>query len=136
MPSKEETFMAVWNACPRFCRCELLSGQRLRAFRQRVAEAYFCRHWREALKHAHELAFCCGQSESGWRATVDWFLKPETVMRILEGVYDFKGKYKPPPKKEINHREPPPSPEELRVVRQLLDEAFTNGSLTRKRDMK
>ena len=33
-------------------------------------------------------AFCLGSSQSGWRADFDWFLKPSTHLRVMEGRYD------------------------------------------------
>lgn len=39
--------------------------------------------------------FLTGRTERGWRADIDWILKPEHVVRILEGTYDNR---KGPPK--------------------------------------
>lgn len=124
--TKEETFITVWNSYPRFCRCERIANGRLREFQRRVKEPYFCQNWRKALEHAHNLAFCCGQHEGGWRATVDWFLRPDTVSKLLEGTYDFAGRYKEPKKKAPPQHEEPPTPEELQR-RKLILKSLVEG---------
>lgn len=32
--------------------------------------------------------FLSGQNDRGWCATLEWFLRPDIVFRILEGQYD------------------------------------------------
>ncbi len=44
--------------------------------------------WQEALQRLAESEFCQGGGKDGWRADIDWFLRPDTVARILEGKYD------------------------------------------------
>ena len=34
--------------------------------------------------------FCLGAGSRGWKADIDWFLRPDTVTRIMEGKYDPK----------------------------------------------
>jgi len=31
--------------------------------------------------------FLLGENDRGWRADIDWFLRPDSVTRILEGKY-------------------------------------------------
>jgi hypothetical protein len=34
--------------------------------------------------------FCCGDSDRGWSADIDFFLKPDTHVKVNEGKYDDK----------------------------------------------
>lgn len=36
--------------------------------------------------------FLCGDNPRGWRATFDWVIKTQNALRIMEGVYDDRGK--------------------------------------------
>ncbi len=81
-------FLAAWNAVRGFRGALDLTNDRLRHFQARVHNRQWVASWREALARAAALPFCLGAGERGWRATVDWFLKPGTVTKILEGTYD------------------------------------------------
>jgi hypothetical protein len=37
-----------------------------------------------------------GVNDRGWKADIDWFLKPESVMKIIEGKYTQKTKAQTP----------------------------------------
>lgn len=44
--------------------------------------------WGEALAKAKLNARFGGDNDRGWKANVDWFLRPKVVDKILEGFYD------------------------------------------------
>ena len=44
--------------------------------------------WLQVIKKINASDFCCGKSSTGWRATFDWLLQPETYLKVLEGKYD------------------------------------------------
>ena len=90
----EAAFLEAWNACPHFSPARNLQGDRLTQFRARCREPDWLEHWREALVRAQQSTFCCGQRQ-GWHATIDWFLRPDTVTRLLEGFYDDRRKQTP-----------------------------------------
>jgi len=83
-----EEFLRAWNAIPEFRSAKKLTAKRLAAFRARAREPDWAANWRAALDRAANSPFCTGHGERGWKADVDWFLKPDTVTKILEGVYD------------------------------------------------
>lgn len=33
-------------------------------------------------------SFCQGKNDRGWVASFDWFIRPDTVVKIMEGKYD------------------------------------------------
>jgi hypothetical protein len=56
----------------------------------RLKNRFFAEHWRTALLKVGASPFCKGQSERGWKADLDWFLKPDSCARIMEGKYDSR----------------------------------------------
>jgi hypothetical protein len=51
-------------------------------------------HWVSVARRLAASPFCCGENQSGWRATFDFFVQPDTATKALEGKYD-----PPPPKR-------------------------------------
>lgn len=49
----------------------------------------------DALNKFFESDFLQGKGQSGWIATVDWLLKPENFVKVLEGTYDTHFKAAP-----------------------------------------
>lgn len=45
-------------------------------------------YWREVAGKVAASAFCRGHNDRGWKAGPDFFLKPGTSVKALEGVYD------------------------------------------------
>lgn len=48
-------------------------------------------YWRGVVRRMAANPFCRGESESGWRATFDFFLRPDTHLKVMEGAYDRRG---------------------------------------------
>jgi hypothetical protein len=44
--------------------------------------------WAETIKHIARTPFCIGTNDRGWKATFDFLLKPDTWLKVNEGVYD------------------------------------------------
>ena len=44
-------------------------------------------NWQQALALVAASSFCQGGGDRGWRANLDWFLAPDTVVRVIEGRY-------------------------------------------------
>lgn len=70
-------------------------GQRVRdtnkrktAIRARWRDEHFRANWAAAIRKVSQSAFCMGQNDRDWVATLDWFLRPDTVTKIMEGTYD------------------------------------------------
>ena len=69
------------------------SKARGKTAKARFSEPEWMGSWKEALFKIGDSDFCCGRIEarngrSVWRADIDWFLRPDTVNKILEGKYD------------------------------------------------
>jgi len=82
-----EELIAAWNAIPGFSRCLHFGASRRKQFGQRAKERFFRENWRLALEEAQKRPFCFGENDRGWKATIDWFMRPETVGKLLEGDY-------------------------------------------------
>lgn len=87
-PTADE-FMAVWNTHTVFIACKAMSGNRLKHFKVRCKDPAWCAAWRDAFERAKKAPFPNGANDKGWRGNVDWFLRPDTVIKLLEGAYDF-----------------------------------------------
>jgi len=92
------SFLKTWNevaSSQGWSTAREMTAKRLRAFRARMNDLTFSGGWEAALSKIKDAPFCRGQGPRGWLANVDWFLRPDTVLRILEGRYDGNGKAKP-----------------------------------------
>lgn len=83
-----EEFQKAWNSLPQlFPKIKIMSSGRKRTLGARLKE----RDWRENYKRALALIpssqFLSGGNERKWKAEPDWFLRPDTVAKILEGKY-------------------------------------------------
>lgn len=87
-PSPAERFLADWNKIVTFSPARSLTGKRLKCFDARWRIEAWRNDYPEALKRIPASSFLRGENDRGWRADVDWFLRPDTVTRILEGRYD------------------------------------------------
>lgn len=81
-------FLSAWNGTMKQ-KCESTKN-RTNAFRSRIRSPVWADCWRTALAKIPSSPFCMGDNDRGWVADIDWFLRPDTVQRILEGKYDKK----------------------------------------------
>ncbi len=90
-PADYVGIVEAWNLAANDCgfkRCDRLGGSRKRAASSRFNDSYFVEHWRSAIDRIRGSPFCKGKNDRNWKATIDWFLRPDTVVKILEGQYD------------------------------------------------
>ena len=88
-----EEFAASWNALPADSRkaVRAMNRGRVDQLRRRMQDATWRENWREALAAVPSSPFCRGENRRGWTANVDWFLRPGTVLKLVEGQYDGDG---------------------------------------------
>jgi len=65
-----------------------MSAKRLEAFERQCSDPEWIKDCAAAMKRIPELPFLQGTGKEGWKATIDWLLKPESVRSILGGKYD------------------------------------------------
>lgn len=78
-----------WNASD-LLKVRKLTPPRKKALRARLKEPDWRESWGEALARVANSSFCGGSGVNGWKADLDWFLKPDTLTKVLEGKYDDK----------------------------------------------
>lgn len=54
----------------------------------------------EAIEKVRNSGFCHGNGPSGWRASLDWFLKADNFQKVIEGQYDEEFTPQAPPGRE------------------------------------
>jgi hypothetical protein len=87
-----DEFMTSWNALGTpFKTARAVSGKRLAALNARAADLFWMENWRVALDRIKASPFCRGENERGWIADVDFFLRPDSVLKAVEGKYDGNG---------------------------------------------
>jgi hypothetical protein len=80
-------FLDQWNAVKGVRVAKAMTKARLTAFRARVRDAAWRADYRTALARIPTSAFLRGENPRRWRPDIDWFLRPDTVTKILEGKY-------------------------------------------------
>jgi uncharacterized protein YdaU (DUF1376 family) len=82
--------LKVWNQKAQntvIPKAEVLSEKRKRVLGTRLSEPYFVQNWKEALELIHGSNFLKGNNDRGWKASFDWFIAPDSVVKIMEKKY-------------------------------------------------
>lgn len=86
-----QEFVECWNVQAKaigWIPCVKVNSKRKGELRARWQEVFWRERWREAMEKAAPITGLRGLNERRWKANVDWFLRPGTVVKILEGSYD------------------------------------------------
>ena len=89
-----KTILDSWNELAAFHglpKASKLTDKRRRQIKARLKDKDW--DWRTALARIPQCPFLMGENGRGWRADFDWFIKPDSVMKIMEGKY--AGQQKP-----------------------------------------
>lgn len=84
--SKE--LLQQWNT--RMGRRDHMTPKRLKAINVRTKDRFFMENYEQALELASRSAFLRGENDRGWKADLEFFLKPDSIAKILEGKYNPK----------------------------------------------
>ena len=88
-PDLAAEFKTEWAAMPKpFPQPRQWTDARSAALKQRASEKFFRENWRDGLEKVKASDFCAGSQ--GWILDVDFFLRPGSLAKILEGKYDNK----------------------------------------------
>jgi len=85
-----KSLLAKWNSLKEQPSIRNFSGKRKAALATRLKDPFFRDNWEQALAKIADAPFLAGNNDRGWVATIDWFLKPGSVEKILEGAYAAK----------------------------------------------
>jgi hypothetical protein len=84
-----DKFQRLWTELPNpFPKISKWTEARANAFRARLKDSFWAENYEAGLKRIAGLDFCKGINDRGWILDVDFFLKPESLAKILEGKYD------------------------------------------------
>ena len=93
--------MDLWNAHAdeRLPRCRALTAARQRAARARLREWPDDKHWRGFIAAINRDEWALGLRNNpkypGWKADFDWFIKPASIVRFIEGRFGGKSSAAP-----------------------------------------
>jgi hypothetical protein len=81
----------MWNSfSPPLPKVIELSDDRKNKIAARLKKYPESDYWRTVIERIVKTPFLIGKSERGWRANIDWLLKPGSPTKVLEGLYDDK----------------------------------------------
>lgn len=85
-----EDFKAYWNTTlgTHLPEIRLYSDKRAKAFATRIMNPEWRDHWKEAIDKIPSCPFLLGENDRKWKADAEFFLRPDTVAKIIEGKYD------------------------------------------------
>jgi hypothetical protein len=80
----------IWNEhCGSLQKVKICNKSRLAKIRAREKDCSL-EEWAQVVTRISKSDFCNGSSVSGWRATFDFLIQPNTRAKVLEGQYDNK----------------------------------------------
>jgi hypothetical protein len=82
------TVVNEWNMIDGVTVCRAVTPARRKKIAERMRDAFWKQNWREAIDKIRNLKCLQGANDQNWRADIDWFLRPDTVAKVLEGKYD------------------------------------------------
>jgi len=87
--SEVEAFFDVWNSLPApTIKVQNITKDRENTLKAHLQDAWWQEHWNEAVDKIPDLPFLLGDNDKGWILDIDFFLRPNTVLKIIEGKYD------------------------------------------------
>jgi hypothetical protein len=89
-PMPPSVLQALWNdgTHPPIPKCAEMTPKRRVSAIARLHEHPSRDYWRGVIARINASAFCRGENDRAWVATMDWLLRPDTSVRVLEGKYD------------------------------------------------
>jgi len=88
--SAVQEFIIAWNSVGApFKAIQQWTASRQKWLSSRMRDPWWKSHWREGLERMRKSAFCRGETDHGtWIMDIEFFLKPNSVAKLLEGKYD------------------------------------------------
>ena len=85
-----EVFREAWNTMAAkhgLPQCREMTGKRKTEFTARWKDPGWRRDYPEAIAKVPESPFLLGKNDRGWKANMEWFLRPDSLTKILEENY-------------------------------------------------
>jgi hypothetical protein len=93
-----------------------ITPSRVKSMKARWNDPWWRDNWREALTRAGSCSFLSGKNDRGWIIDLAFFLKPDTVTKILEGKYDDRQIHQKPSTTQAREQRNANSFNELRAA--------------------
>ena len=99
LPSKQsiqlQEIQDAWNDMATTCSVKRSATwgtgtTRRKAALARIKDGWWRENWRAAMAVVATDKFCNGDNDRGWLANIEWFVRPETALKMIEGGYDGK----------------------------------------------
>lgn len=78
------------SICTSLAHAHKLSDKRKRAIKQCYSQGFTYEDLKKAFNIAQNSPFLVGNNERAWRAGFDFIIKPDNILKILEGTYGTK----------------------------------------------
>jgi hypothetical protein len=93
--SRADEFLAEWNEAVAFSPARFMTPKRVQALSLRMKSERWASEYLAALAKIKQSPFLRGENKSGWKIDIDFFLRPDSVTKILEDKYDTSTATKP-----------------------------------------
>lgn len=88
-----DELLKLWNALPGVATVRGWTAGREVKLRDRIRDEHWSRNWKESFKH---FPLKCFIGHGKFKPNIEWFLREDTLTKILEGVYDWERDDKKP----------------------------------------
>lgn len=83
--------VVLWNSRPELPQVKSVSSDRMASLRARRRDKFFTENYQEAIGRIPNSPFLMGKNDRNWKADFDWFIRPGSVAKIMEGKYYDSG---------------------------------------------
>ena len=77
-----------WATMEGVPRITTITESRKKLAHARMKEPFFRENWIAGMEAIRYSPFLTGKNDRGWKADIDWFLRPDSLPKILEGKYE------------------------------------------------
>lgn len=86
--SMANVIVDAWNMIDGVVRCGAITETRRKALAARLKDTFWKENWEAAIERIRKVPGLLGKNDRKWKATFDWFVRPDTVMKVIEGKYE------------------------------------------------
>jgi hypothetical protein len=76
-----------WNSTEGVTKVRSITSARIAKMKARLRDPFFRSNWRDAIAKIPSCPFLIGENDRNWTATIEWFMRPDSVIKVMEGTY-------------------------------------------------
>lgn len=80
-----------WNRLDGVSECRVVTSTRRKLIATRLRDSWWRGNWLNAIARIPKARWL-HENDGNWKADIDWFLRPDTAAKLLEGKYDNAGR--------------------------------------------